>query len=115
MHFFMSYVGSIGVLMAGTGMKERLEEAFDIIPKMLTGKKYPQNLRTLRMLIEEVLRLLLTDEKITSHSQHINVSEEKSKSSRSSFIIYLFLFEVEKKQRYALTHGPSTHVFKQLN
>ena len=51
---------------------------------MLTGKKYPQNLRALRMLMEEVLKPLLKDGKITSHNQLINVLEEKSKSSRTT-------------------------------
>ena len=81
MHFLMSYIGSIGVLMAGTGMKEILEKAFDGVPKMLTGKKYPQNLRALRMLMEEVLKPLFKDGKITSHNQLMNVLEEKRNSS----------------------------------
>ena len=53
MHFLMGYIGSIGVLMAGSGIKEILEKAFG------GGEKYPQNLRAFRMLMEEVLRLLL--------------------------------------------------------
>ena len=52
MHFFMSYIGSASVLMAGDGMIEIIEEAFGWVPKMLKGKKYPQNLRALRMLME---------------------------------------------------------------
>ena len=66
----MSYTGSIGALMAGTGMKEILAKAFGGLPKMLSGKKYPQNLRALRMVIkeiEEVLRPMLKDGKITYH------------------------------------------------
>ena len=41
MHFLMSYIGSVGVLVAGTGMKEILEKTFGGVPKILTGKKYP--------------------------------------------------------------------------
>ena len=78
----MSYIGSIGVLKAGTGMKNSRESIW--VPKILTGKKYPQNLRYLRMLVEEVLRPLLKDGKITSHSQIMNVLEEKSRSSRTT-------------------------------
>ena len=84
MHFLMSYIGSIGALMAGTGMKEILEKAFGGVLKMLTGKKYPQNLRALRMLVEEVLRPLLKNGKITSHSKLMNVLEEKSNASRTT-------------------------------
>ena len=84
MHFLMSYIGSIGNLMAGTGVKEILEKAFGGVPKMLIGKKYPQNLRALRMLVEELLRPLLKDGKIDSHSKLMSVLEEKSNSSRTT-------------------------------
>ena len=51
---------------------------------MLTGKKYLQNLRALRMITGDLLRPLLKDGKITWHSQLINVLEEKSNSSRTT-------------------------------
>ena len=38
----MSYCGSIGTLMAGTGIQEILSIAFGGVLKMLTRKKYPQ-------------------------------------------------------------------------
>ena len=82
MHFRISYVGSIGLLIAGTGIKTILEKAFGRVSKMLTRKRYPQNLRALRTLVEEVLRLLLKDGKITSHSRLMNVLEEKNKSGQ---------------------------------
>ena len=34
----MSYIGSVGVLATGTGMKEILEKTFGGVPKMLTGE-----------------------------------------------------------------------------
>ena len=52
MHLLMSYVGCIGSLMAGSGIVEMLTEAFGGVLKMLTGKKYPDNVRALRMLVE---------------------------------------------------------------
>ena len=61
MHYLMSYIGSIGTLMAGTGMKEILEKTFGGVPKMLLGKKYPQNLRALRMLVEKVAEAAITE------------------------------------------------------
>ena len=87
MHFLVSYIGSIGVLMAGTCMKEILEKAFGGVSKMSTVKKYPQNLRALKMLMEEVLRPLLKDRKITSHSHLMNVLKEKSKSRRTTKVL----------------------------
>ena len=40
MHLLMSFVGSIGSLMAGSGLKEVLEKGFDGVRKMLTGKSF---------------------------------------------------------------------------
>lgn len=56
MHLLMSYVGCIGSLMAGSGVVEVLSEAFGGVLKMLSGKKYPDNVRALRMLVEELIR-----------------------------------------------------------
>ena len=60
----MSYIGSIGDLMAGAGMKESFKKAFGGVPKMLTVK-FPQIFRALSMIMEEVSRSLLKDRKIT--------------------------------------------------
>lgn len=59
----MSHIGSISVLITGTGVNEILDKAFGGIPKMLTGKRYLQNLRALRMLMEELSRPLSKDGK----------------------------------------------------
>ena len=56
MHLLVSYVGCISSLMAGSGIVEVLSEAFGGVLKMLTGKKYPDNVRALRMLVEELIR-----------------------------------------------------------
>ena len=58
MHLLMSYCGGIGTLMADTGIVEILSVAFGGVLKMLSGKKFPQNVRALRMLVEELLRPL---------------------------------------------------------
>ena len=59
MHVLMSFVGSVGTLMAESGLENVLSEVFGGVTKMLSGKKYPQNVRALRMLAEEILRDLL--------------------------------------------------------
>ena len=56
MHLLMSYVGCIGSLMAGSGIVEVPSEAFGCVLKMLTGKKYPDNVRVLRMFVVELIR-----------------------------------------------------------
>ena len=52
----MSYCGCIGTRMADTGIVEILSVAFGGVLKMLSGKKFPQNVRALRMLLEELWR-----------------------------------------------------------
>ena len=68
MHFPMSNIWSIAAFMAGTGIKEILEKAFGGASEKLTEKKYPQNLRALKILMKEMFSPLLKDGKITSHS-----------------------------------------------
>ena len=43
-------------LMAESGLSDILSEVFGGVPKMLSGKKFPQNVRALRMMAEEVIR-----------------------------------------------------------
>ena len=62
MHLLMSYVGSIGTLMNNTGLTEALSAAFGGVLKMLSGKKFPENVRALRMLTECLLEPILTTE-----------------------------------------------------
>ena len=57
-HLLMSYCGCIGTLMADIGIVEILSVAFGGVLKMLSGKQFPQNVRALRMLVEDLLRPL---------------------------------------------------------
>ena len=68
----MSYIESISVLIAGADMKKIVKDTFVGVSKMLTVKMYPQSLTSLRMLTEEVLRLLLNNLKIISRCQLMN-------------------------------------------
>ena len=56
MHFLMSFIGCIGNLLVNSGLIDILKSAFGGVEKMLTGKKFPQNVRALRMVAEELLR-----------------------------------------------------------
>jgi hypothetical protein len=56
MHILMSFVGAIGTLMSNTGLEELMTSTFGGVMKMLSGKKFPQNVRALRMVVEELLR-----------------------------------------------------------
>ena len=52
----MSFIGCTGSLMSNSGLEEILKKSFAGVEKMLTGKKYPMNLRALRMVVEELLQ-----------------------------------------------------------
>ena len=58
MHILMTYWCCMGTLMADNGIVEILSVAFGGVLKMLSGKKFPQNVRALMMLVEEILRPL---------------------------------------------------------
>ena len=81
MHTLMSFVGAIGTLMGGSGMEEVMEEAFGGVQKMLSGKKFPQNVRALRIVAEEVLRKLFKEESVECYSDLVKVLDNKSERS----------------------------------
>ena len=56
MHFLMTFIGCIDNLLVNSGLIDILNSAFGGVDKMLTGKKFPQNVRALRMVAEEHLR-----------------------------------------------------------
>jgi len=58
MHTLMSFIGTVGTLMAETGLSDVLGAVFGGVPKLLSGKKFPQNVRALRLVTEELLRSL---------------------------------------------------------
>ena len=60
MHTQMSFIGSIGSLMAESSLYELLDSTFAGVQKMMTGKKFPQNMRALRIVVEDLLRPILT-------------------------------------------------------
>lgn len=51
---------------------------------MLTGKKYSQNVRALRMVVEELLRDVIITGEFQRYSQLINTLEERSLQSRTT-------------------------------
>ena len=55
-HALMSFAGDVGSLMAESGLSDILSEVFGRVQKMLSGKKFSQNVRALRMMAEEVVR-----------------------------------------------------------
>ena len=82
MHSLMSFIGSIGTLMADTGLSDIMSYVFGGVSKMLTGKKFPQNIRALRMVAEEALRGIIQDEPLHCSGDLMQILEtEASKSN----------------------------------
>ena len=65
MHWLMSFVGAVGKLMKNSGLDLLMKiafagvVAFAGVEKMLLGKKFPQNVRALRIVVIELLRPLI--------------------------------------------------------
>ena len=55
MSMLMRFVGCAETLMSNSGLEELMQSAFGGVQKILSGKKFSQNLRALRMVAEEVL------------------------------------------------------------
>ena len=61
MHWLMSSVGSVGVLMENSGLQMMMKSAFAGTEKMLTGKKFPTNVRALRFVVVKLLHGFIDD------------------------------------------------------
>ena len=86
MHILMSYVGCVGTLMENTGLTEVLSGPFGGVQKMLSGKKFPENVRALRMLVEELLRPVFTAQNIQTTQEFWNVLDDLSSRSRTAHL-----------------------------
>ena len=84
MHLLMSYCGCIGTLLTNSGIVEILESSFAGVQKMLNGKKYPQNVRALRMLTEELLRTIIQDQNFQTMKDLIDKLDYLSTQSRTT-------------------------------
>lgn len=82
MHMLMSFVGCVGVLMANSGLEEVLKAAFGGVARMLTGKNFPQNVRGLRMVCEEVLRNIIQG--VDSYEDMMLLLEGRAAQSRTT-------------------------------
>ena len=61
MHLLMTFDGCTGNVMENTGLSNILKAAFGSVDKMLLGTNFPNNIRDLRTVVEEVLRPILLD------------------------------------------------------
>ena len=79
MHMMMTFVGAVGTLMRGSGLEEILKSTFAGVPKLLSGKKFPQNVRALCIVTEELLRPTLDNQELHSTKDLTNIWLQKAK------------------------------------
>jgi len=72
MHALMSFIGSVGTLMSETGLGEVMTPVFGGVSKMLNGKKFPQNVRALRLVAEELLRDIVVGRSPFQHNRTVD-------------------------------------------
>ena len=113
MHYLMSFVGAVGANTAGSGVAEVLESTFFGVTKMLTGKKFPQNIRALKMLTEELLRGIFQDnpsiQSMNALQTHLDILCSRSRTAklwinnivRPTFIIMKFV-RAERENAFSL-------------
>lgn len=110
MHLLMNFVGCIGKLMANIGLEEILSSAFGSVKKMLVGKYFPQNVRALRLLLEEVLGATLENihsvEELTVQLTEIAANSHTAKLWIDGFVgpmLTIFLYiRAEREGEWAL-------------
>ena len=85
MHTLMNFVGAVGILMADSGLENILQTAFGGVAHMLSGKKFPQNVRALRLLTEELLRsVIVCLDGHESYSELITLLDNRAERSRTT-------------------------------
>ncbi len=70
--------------MTETSLSEVLKFVFGGVEKMLTGKKFPMNMRAMRMVAEELLRDIINKSELNSHDDFMSVLEDLASKSRTS-------------------------------
>ena len=84
MHTIMDCIGAVGSLMQETGLEEIMETGFGGVAKILSGKKYPQNMRALQIIVEELLHDFILQENIENYSQLMSELEDRASRSRTT-------------------------------
>ena len=82
MHFIMNFIGCVGTLMADTGLSKVMECAFGGVAHMLNGKRFPQNFRALRMVVEELLRNMVQE--IDDPNDLMSTLQDKAAESKTT-------------------------------
>ena len=80
----MNFGHAVSLIMGGSGLKEILAGTFGSVDKILSGKKYPQNFRSLCMVAEVVLQTVLHEEGISSFNELLSALDKHAVGSRTA-------------------------------
>ncbi|EDO50031.1 predicted protein [Nematostella vectensis] len=83
-NMLMSFFGAVGILMQGSGLSVVLDSTFAGVTKMLSGKKFPQNVRAFRLVVEELLRSLMSDGEVTTPEKLLRRLDDVASLSKTS-------------------------------
>ena len=76
----MSFVGAVGKLMKNSGLDLLMKSAFAGVEKMLIGKKFPMNVRALRIVVIELLRSIMNNH--TTEDQFYSTLNDLARKSK---------------------------------
>ena len=77
------FAGAVDPLMAESRLSDILSEVFGGVPKMLSGKTFPQNVRALRMMAEEVVCGLFMDHHFENTEDLMKALDQIASESRT--------------------------------
>ena len=80
MHWLMNFAGCVGKLMSNSGLENLMKTAFGGVDRMLQGKKFPMNIRALRIVSLELLRGFIDEQH--SYESFVAFLNELSERSR---------------------------------
>jgi hypothetical protein len=70
--------------MAESGLAEVMEGVFGEVSKMLSGKKFPQNIRAMHLVMEELIRNYVVGQRVTTHDSLLKVLENMAEGSKTA-------------------------------
>ena len=80
MHWLMSFVGAVGKLMKNSVLDLLMKSASAGVEKMLIGKKFPMNVRALRIVVIKLLRSIMNNH--TTEDQFYSTLNDLARKSK---------------------------------
>ena len=74
MHWLMSFLGSVGKLMKNSGLDMLMKTPFAGVENILIGKNFPMNVRVVRIVFVELLRIRILIDKDAARQDMISTS-----------------------------------------